>query len=80
MRKKCLHGRFTQKKRILFLPDQHLGRNTAYDLDIALEDMAVWDPIKDELVAESEHKNVKVILWKGHCSVHENSPQKISKM
>ncbi|MCY7796759.1 quinolinate synthase NadA [Bacillus spizizenii] len=69
--KKVLTWAFTQKKRILFLPDQHLGRNTAYDLDIALKDMAVWDPIKDELVAESEHKNVKVILWKGHCSVHE---------
>lgn len=53
------------------MPDQHLGRNTAYDLGIALEDMAVWDPMKDELVAESGHTNVKVILWKGHCSVHE---------
>jgi len=62
---------FTQKERILFLPDQHLGRNTAYDIGIALEQMAVWDPINDILEYEGEIENIKVILWKGHCSVHE---------
>ncbi|MED1204772.1 quinolinate synthase NadA [Heyndrickxia acidicola] len=62
---------FTQKERILFLPDQHLGRNTAYDLGVPLEKMAVWDPIKDELVYSGELQEIKVILWKGHCSVHE---------
>ncbi|WP_010173901.1 quinolinate synthase NadA [Bacillus coahuilensis] len=61
-----------EKERILFLPDQHLGRNTAYDLGIPLDHMAVWDPIKDELVFEGNLENIKIILWKGHCSVHEN--------
>ncbi|TQR17761.1 quinolinate synthase NadA [Psychrobacillus soli] len=62
---------FTQKERILFLPDQHLGRNTAYDIGIPLEQMAIWDPINDKLVFEGAIEDVKVILWKGHCSVHE---------
>ncbi|WP_347549435.1 quinolinate synthase NadA [Pseudalkalibacillus hwajinpoensis] len=62
---------FTQKERILFLPDQHLGRNTAYELGVSLEAMAVWDPINDTLEYEGNYDDVKVILWKGHCSVHE---------
>ncbi|WP_113930142.1 quinolinate synthase NadA [Bacillus sp. P14.5] len=61
-----------QKERILFLPDQHLGRNTAADLGIDLADMAVWDPITNELIHEGDAESIKVILWKGHCSVHEN--------
>ncbi|KAB7708637.1 quinolinate synthase NadA [Bacillus aerolatus] len=63
---------FGQKERILFLPDQHLGRNTAFDLGIGLDEMAVWNPISRELEFEGNPKRVKVILWKGHCSVHEN--------
>jgi quinolinate synthase len=63
---------FEQKERILFLPDQHLGRNTAYNLGVPLEKMAVWDPIQNELVFDGSLEDVKVILWKGHCSVHEN--------
>ncbi|GEN45254.1 quinolinate synthase NadA [Alkalibacillus haloalkaliphilus] len=62
----------TQKERILFLPDQHLGRNTAYDLGIPLEQMAVWDPIMEKLHYDGDLDDLKVILWKGHCSVHEN--------
>ncbi len=62
---------FTQKERILFLPDQHLGRNTAYELGVPLEAMAVWDPITDMLEYEGDYNDIKVILWKGHCSVHE---------
>ncbi|WP_261129919.1 quinolinate synthase NadA [Bacillus sp. Marseille-Q3570] len=61
----------TQKERILFLPDQHLGRNTAYDLGVPLDQMAVWDPISNVLEHEGADKDVRVILWKGHCSVHE---------
>ncbi len=61
-----------QKERLLFLPDQHLGRNTAYNLGIKLEEMAVWDPIQNKLEAKTDIENIKVILWKGHCSVHEN--------
>lgn len=58
-------------ERILFLPDQHLGRNTAYDLGVPLEAMAVWDPLRERLVHEGDIEDVRVILWKGHCSVHE---------
>lgn len=63
---------FTQKQRILFLPDQHLGRNTAYDLGVPLENMAVWDPMKETLLFDGDWSNIQVILWRGHCSVHEN--------
>lgn len=70
--KKMLEWAFMQKERILFLPDQHLGRNTAYDLGIPLDEMAVWDPIADQLEFEGEDlQKIRVILWKGHCSVHE---------
>ncbi|MCD8511150.1 MAG: quinolinate synthase NadA [Bacillus sp. (in: Bacteria)] len=68
---KMLKWAFSQKKRILFLPDQHLGRNTAHDLGIPLSDMVVWNPRTDEFEGEA-HDEVKMILWKGHCSVHEN--------
>ncbi len=68
---KMLKWAFTQKKRILFLPDQHLGRNTAFDLGIPLDQMAVWDPIKEQFEFDGDFEKVKVILWKGHCSVHE---------
>jgi quinolinate synthase len=63
---------FTQKDRILFLPDQHLGRNTAFNLGVPLDKMAVWDPISNTLQYKGDLEEVKVILWKGHCSVHEN--------
>ncbi|WP_096440230.1 quinolinate synthase NadA [Alteribacter populi] len=61
-----------QKKRILFLPDQHLGRNTAHDLGIPLDEMIIWDPIAGKLEETDHPEEVKVLLWKGHCSVHEN--------
>ncbi|RKL68505.1 quinolinate synthase [Salipaludibacillus neizhouensis] len=67
---KMLHWAFSQKKRILFLPDQHLGRNTAYDMGISLNEMVVWNPHKEEM--EEDVLDPKMILWKGHCSVHEN--------
>lgn len=63
---------FTQQERILFLPDQHLGRNTSFDIGIPLDQMAVWNPITDTLEYDGDLEQVKVILWKGHCSVHEN--------
>ena len=62
----------SQKERLFFLPDQHLGRNTAYDLGIPLSTMAVWDPIQEKLEYDGEIEEIKVILWKGHCSVHMN--------
>ncbi|SDZ15921.1 quinolinate synthase [Evansella caseinilytica] len=74
--KKMLEWAFGQKERILFLPDQHLGRNTAYDLGISLSEMIVWDPVagrfEEQEERESDFAAVTMILWKGHCSVHEN--------
>ena len=56
----------------LFLPDEHLGRNTAYRMGIPLEQMAVWDPHEESGgLAEGEVERARVILWKGHCSVHQ---------
>ncbi|ANC78016.1 quinolinate synthase [Fictibacillus phosphorivorans] len=70
--KEMVSWAFDQKERLLFLPDQHLGRNTAYDLGVPLEDMAIWDPISNQLIFDGTNlEQVKVILWKGHCSVHE---------
>lgn len=69
---KMVSWAFRQKERILFLPDQHLGRNTAFNLGVPLDRMAVWDPIQNKLLYEGQVDDVKVILWKGHCSVHEN--------
>ncbi|MRH42994.1 quinolinate synthase NadA [Aquibacillus halophilus] len=70
--KEMLEWAFTQKERILFLPDQHLGRNTAFDLGVPLEQMAVWNPHTDSFEFEGKIDDIRVILWKGHCSVHEN--------
>jgi quinolinate synthase len=63
---------FTQGEKVLFLPDQHLGRNTAVkSLGLSLEDCVPWNPWKPMGgLTESEIKNAKVILWRGHCSVH----------
>lgn len=70
--KEMVSWAFDQKERLLFLPDQHLGRNTAFDLGIPLEDMAIWDPISNKLIYDGTNiDQIKVILWKGHCSVHE---------
>jgi quinolinate synthase len=62
---------FARGEKVLFLPDQHLGRNTAYKMGIPLEEMVVWDP--NEIYGGLDPDQVataKMILWKGHCSVH----------
>src|SRR5688500_18515681 len=67
-----LERAFARGEKILLLPDQHLGRNTAYTMGIPLGEMAVWDP--HEIFGGLEPEQVtraKMILWKGHCSVHE---------
>jgi len=69
---KMVRWAFKQKERLLFLPDQHLGRNTAFNIGIKLDEMAVWNPLTNELEFGGPLDNIKVILWKGHCSVHEN--------
>jgi quinolinate synthase len=63
---------FARGKKILFLPDQHLGRNTAFAMGIPLNEMVVWDPYQiNGGVTPDRLKAAKVILWKGHCSVHQ---------
>src|SRR5690242_14575060 len=59
------------KTKILFFPDQHLGRNTAYAMGYPLDQMVVWDP-KLDLGGNSERdlRDADFVLWKGHCSVH----------
>jgi quinolinate synthase len=63
---------FARGKRILFMPDQHLGRNTGFAMGISLEQMAVWDPWGLQGgQATAELTNSRILLWKGHCSVHQ---------
>jgi quinolinate synthase len=64
-------GGASQKVKILFFPDQHLGRNTAYAMGYGLDQMVLWDPRQD-LGGNSERAlhDADFVLWKGHCSVH----------
>lgn len=69
---KVMQWAFTQGKRVLFFPDEHLGRNTALAYGIAPEQMFVWNP-KDPMAsdtADEEIARAKIILWKGYCSTH----------
>ena len=62
---------FDRGSRIFFLPDQHLGRNTALKLSVSQKDMAVWNPFRAMGGLTPEQiRRAKVILWQGHCSVH----------
>jgi quinolinate synthase len=68
---------FARGKRILFLPDQHLGRNTGYAMGIPLNEMVVWDPWAVQLgpmqggQTQAALEASRIVLWKGHCSVHQ---------
>ena len=63
---------FARGKRILFLPDQHLGRNTGYAMGIPLDEMSVWDPwALQGGQTRARLEASRVLLWKGHCSVHQ---------
>jgi quinolinate synthase len=58
-------------EKLLMLPDQHLGRNTAFRMGVSLDEMVVWDP--NEIwggLEPAQVQKAKLILWKGHCSVH----------
>jgi len=66
-----LEWAFQQKPRVLFLPDQHLGRNTGFRMGIPLEAMQVWDPYEDQGgLTPEQMRAARILLWKGHCSVH----------
>jgi quinolinate synthase len=64
-------------QRVLFLPDQHLGRNTGFAMGIPLEEMAVWDPWAVQLGSfwggqtKEKLSASRILLWKGHCAVHQ---------
>jgi quinolinate synthase len=73
---------FERGERVLFLPDEHLGRNTAYRMGIPLDQMVVWDPHQDlgGNTEEALHR-AKIILWKGYCSVHQRfQPQHVERV
>jgi len=73
---------FQHGEKVLFLPDEHLGRNTGYRMGIALDEMAVWDPYR-ELGGNSPEalRKAKIILWKGYCSVHQRFlPEHVAKV
>ena len=67
-----LEWAFARGRRVLFFPDQHLGRNTARTMGIGLDQMCVWNPHEPELGGNSTAalEASRVILWQGHCSVH----------
>jgi quinolinate synthase len=69
---KTLRWAFDKAEKILFLPDQHLGRNTAVEsLGLSLDDCVVWNPWKPQGgLTKDEILKAKMILWRGHCSVH----------
>jgi quinolinate synthase len=69
---KSLEWAFAKSEKVLFMPDQHLGRNTAVlSLGLSLEDCVLWNPWKPMGgLTEDEIRGAKMILWRGHCSVH----------
>ncbi|WP_315860370.1 quinolinate synthase NadA [Novipirellula aureliae] len=68
-----LEWAFERGDRVFFFPDQHLGRNTALTMGIDESQMPVWDPYQLDLGGNTEQaiRDSRVILWKGHCSVHQ---------
>lgn len=70
--RKILEWSFERRDKVLFFPDQHLGRNTGYGMGISLDEMVVWD-FNKPLGGLTEHEitQAKMILWKGFCSVHQ---------
>jgi quinolinate synthase len=76
-----LEWSFAQREKVLFFPDQHLGRNTGYRMGIPLEGMVTWDfaqPLGG--LTEAQIRQARIILWKGFCSVHQMfKPQHIDR-
>ncbi|MGW8256258.1 MAG: quinolinate synthase NadA [Thermoguttaceae bacterium] len=64
---------FARRRRVLFFPDQHLGRNTAKAMGIGLDEMPLWDPAEKELGGNTIQsiRNGRVFLWQGYCGVHQ---------
>jgi quinolinate synthase len=69
---KAFNWAFKRGKRILFLPDQHLGRNTGFNMHIPLDEMIVYDPwMLQGGQSKADYEHSQIILWKGHCAVHQ---------
>ena len=69
--KPALEWAFERGERALFLPDQHLGRNTALEMGISLDEMVVWNPFRQLGGNTPEQlRAAKMVLWQGHCSAH----------
>jgi quinolinate synthase len=79
--RQILDWSFARRGKVLFFPDQHLGRWTGHQMGIPLEEMAVWDP--DEWMgglSPEQIRGARILLWKGHCSVHQMfQPQHVLK-
>ncbi len=70
--RQILNWAFGRREKVLFFPDQHLGRWTGYLMDIPLSEMLVWDPdLPLGGLTPQQIKMAKILLWKGHCSVHQ---------
>jgi len=73
---------FQSGEKVLFLPDEHLGRNTGYGMGISLDQMIVWDPYR-ELGGNSPEaiRKARIILWQGYCSVHQRfTPEQVARV
>jgi quinolinate synthase len=73
---------FESGEKVLFLPDEHLGRNTGYRMGVPLEQMIVWDPYQENGGNTPEAiRSTRIILWKGYCSVHQRfTPQQVERV
>ncbi len=76
-----LEWAFGRRSRVLFFPDQHLGRNTGWRMGIPLERMPVWDPSEDGGgLTAGQVREARILLWKGHCSVHNRfTPEMVDR-
>ena len=69
---KILEWSFAQRGKVLFFPDQHLGRWSGHKMDIPLDEMLVWDPdLEMGGLTPEQIRKARILLWKGHCSVHQ---------
>jgi quinolinate synthase len=69
---KIIDWAFAQREKVLFFPDQHLGRWTGHNKGIPADEMLVWDPdLEYGGLTPDEIRKARVLLWKGHCSVHQ---------
>jgi quinolinate synthase len=73
---------FERGTRVLFFPDEHLGRNTGLKMGIPMDRMPVWNPFRDMGgLTDRQVEQSRILLWKGHCSVHQRfTPQQVHEI